>query len=71
VFFSFSGQRIDHVGIYLGNGRFVHASTRGVVVEKLDLPWYQEAFQGARRVPLGYDGANERAQDHPLGTAPR
>ena len=71
VFFSFSGTAIDHVGLYLEDGRFVHASNRGVVIEKLDLPWYQRAFRGARRVPLGYDGTNERAQDHSLGTAPR
>jgi len=71
VFFSFSNQRIDHVGLYLGEGRFVHASNRGVVIERLDLPWYRKAFRGARRVPLGYDRANERAQDHSLGTAPR
>jgi len=71
VFFSFSGNVIDHVGIYLGEGRFAHASNRGVVIEPLDLPWYKKAFRGARRVPLSYDGANERAQDHPVGTAPR
>ena len=71
VFFSFSGGAVDHVGIYLGGGRFVHASDRGVVVEPLDAPWYRRAFRGARRVPLGYDGANERAQDHPAGAAPR
>jgi len=71
VFFSFSGKRIDHVGIYLGRGRFVHASDRGVVIEALDLPWYRRAYRGARRVPLGYDGRNERAQDHTPGAAPR
>ncbi len=71
VFFSFSGGAIDHVGIYLGAGRFVHASDRGVVIERLDLPWYRRAYRGARRVPLGYDGRNERAQDHTPGAAPR
>jgi len=71
VFFSFKGHRIDHVGIYLGGGRFVHASNRGVVIEDLDLPWYRRAYRGARRVPLGYDGRNERAQDHTPGAPPR
>ncbi len=71
VFFSFSGKAIDHVGIYLGRGRFVHASNRGVVIEPLDAPWYRRAYRGARSVPLSYDGRNERAQDHPAGAAPR
>ena len=70
VFFSFGGKRVDHVGIYLGEGRFVHASTRGVVIEPLDAPWYRRVFVGARRV-IGYDGRNERAQDHPAGAPPR
>ena len=70
VFFSFSGGRVDHVGIYLGGGRFVHASTRGVVIEPLAAPWYQRVFLGARRV-IRYDGANERTQDHPAGAPPR
>jgi len=71
VFFSFSGKTIDHVGIYLGGGRFAHASDRGVVIDPLDAPWYRRAFRGVRRVPLSYDGRNERAQDHPAGAAPR
>src|SRR3546814_7792445 len=29
VFFSRRGKRVDHVGIYLGNGRFVHAPSTG------------------------------------------
>ena len=71
VFFSFGGVRPDHVGIYLGGGEFVHASNRGVVIERLDAPWYRRAYIGARRVLLSYDVSNERAQDHPAGAAPR
>jgi probable lipoprotein NlpC len=45
VFFSFSGNSIDHVGVYLNNGFFVHASTtRGVIVDDLNLPVYQHAL---------------------------
>lgn len=41
VFFSFGKKRIDHVGIYLKNNRFVHVSTsKGVIVSKLTDPWY-------------------------------
>ncbi len=43
---------ISHVGMYVGNGLFVHAasSRRGVVVDPLDLPYYNAKFAGARRM---------------------
>ena len=45
VFFSFGGNDVDHVGIYLNNGFFVHASTtRGVIVDDLTLPAYQKVL---------------------------
>ena len=45
IFFSFGGQVVDHVGIYLNNDYFVHASTsRGVIVDDLKLPVYQKAI---------------------------
>lgn len=45
VFFSFGGNEVDHVGVYLNNDFFVHASTtRGVVVDDLNLPVYQKAI---------------------------
>ncbi|MNY30643.1 Murein DD-endopeptidase MepS/Murein LD-carboxypeptidase precursor [compost metagenome] len=45
IFFSFGGGEIDHVGVYLNNNFFVHASTtRGVVVDDLSIPAYQRAF---------------------------
>ena len=45
------GKGIDHVGLYTGGGVFVHASPRrGVSLDRLELPLYQRAFRGARRV---------------------
>lgn len=45
VFFSFGGNNVDHVGVYLNNGFFVHASTnRGVIVDDLNLPAYQRVL---------------------------
>jgi probable lipoprotein NlpC len=45
IFFSFGGSAVDHVGVYLNNNYFVHASTtRGVVVDDLTLPAYQKAM---------------------------
>jgi cell wall-associated NlpC family hydrolase len=37
VFFRMRSRGIDHVGIYLGAGRFVHAPRRGVPVSSADL----------------------------------
>ena len=45
IFFSFGGGEVDHVGVYLNNDYFVHASTsRGVIVDDLRIPVYQKAF---------------------------
>lgn len=45
IFFSFGGNVVDHVGVYLNNDYFVHASTnRGVVVDDIKLPIYQKSI---------------------------
>lgn len=46
VFFSFGpGNRIDHVGVYLANGKFVHVSSRrGVIISRLRDSWYYRHF---------------------------
>ena len=53
VFFKNTYKRgISHVGIYVGEGRFVHAasSRRAVVVDQLDAEYYRTRFAGGRRV---------------------
>lgn len=52
VFFGRRGNRIDHVGIYLGEGRFVHAPRTGkdVMVSELDSGYWATRFKSARRV---------------------
>lgn len=52
VFFENVEQRgVSHVGVYLGDNEFVHASTTGgVVVSSLDEPYYRVRYVGARRV---------------------
>lgn len=44
--------RVNHVGIYVGEGRFVHApSTGGTVrLDRIDGPYWRENFVGGRRV---------------------
>lgn len=45
VFFGSGHNHIDHVGIYLGNGKFVHASTsKGVTISDLNQNWYQKNY---------------------------
>jgi len=51
VFFSFGTRGVSHVGIYVGNGKFAHASeARGVIISSLDESSYAEFYRGARRL---------------------
>ncbi len=51
LYFSASGTRVDHTGLYMGNGLFVHASGSGrrVMVSKLSERRNWNIFVGARR----------------------
>lgn len=51
VFFGESEEKINHVGIYVGNGRFVHAPRRGddIKVSALDENYFVSRFVGAKR----------------------
>ncbi len=40
---------VCHNGIYLGDGRFIHASPRGVFISRLDAEVWRTSFVGARR----------------------
>lgn len=51
MFFRIDDRRVSHVGIYLGNGRFAHASeTRGVVIDDISDEYFATRYAGARRV---------------------
>jgi cell wall-associated NlpC family hydrolase len=53
VFFNTLDRAYSHVGIYLGDDRFVHASSSrsgGVMVSRLTDRYWQQRFDGARRV---------------------
>ncbi len=51
VFFASEGAQIDHVGIYAGDGRFLHAPRTGrpVGYDRLDDEWYARAPASAGR----------------------
>lgn len=51
VFFKIGGNAITHVGVYLKNRQFIHASTsRGVIVNSLDEAYYKKYFYCAGKV---------------------
>lgn len=51
VFFNTRGG-VSHVGVYLAEGTFVHASRKnGVIISRLDDPYYDRHFISAGRIP--------------------
>lgn len=52
IFRDTSNSRIGHVGLYIGDGEFIHASNSrtGVIISSLDTSAYQKRYVGARRI---------------------
>lgn len=52
VFFQTYAPYASHVGIYLGNRKMIHASSRDrrVVISSMDTPYYLSRYLGARRI---------------------
>jgi len=52
IYFNSRGGRVSHIGIYVGEGRFVHAPSSGGVVriDKLNTPYWTKFYVGAKRV---------------------
>ena len=55
VFFNTLRMPFSHVGIFIGNGQFVHSPSSGstVRVENMNLSYWQSRFNGARRLIAG------------------
>ena len=53
LFFNTTGT-VSHVGIYMGNGRFIHSASdgpeTGVIISSLEEPYWKDRFIGAGRV---------------------
>ena len=54
VFFNTLRRAFSHVGIYVGDGKFIHSPRTGKAVKVDDMrsAYWQKRFNGARRVPL-------------------
>jgi cell wall-associated NlpC family hydrolase len=62
VFFNTMKRAFSHVGIYVGDGKFIHAPRSGqhIRVEDMRAAYWQTRFNGARRVAVaGSDAAGQ------------
>ncbi|WP_243656633.1 C40 family peptidase [Paucimonas lemoignei] len=52
VFFNTLRRSFSHVGIYLGNNKFIHSPSAGgqVRIEDMDVAYWKARFNGARRI---------------------
>lgn len=66
VFFATGrGNAVSHVGLYVGNGKMIHASTScGVIESALNEQYYRRTFHSAGRIvsPEGSDRRDERRE---------
>lgn len=66
VFFRTYASFPSHVGIYLGNNLFIHASSRSkkVTIDSLDTPYYLKRFIGAKRIISDENSDEEMRADN-------
>jgi len=51
VFFKIESEKISHVGVYIANNRFVHASVKkGVIINSLEDKYYKKYFYSGGRI---------------------
>lgn len=70
VFFNTMRRTFSHVGIYLGNGQFIHSPRAGsaVRIEDMHSKYWSKRFNGARRVPVELPAAQPQAAASALHT---
>ncbi len=50
VFFNTGGRGVSHVGMYIGNGQYIHAATRNVMISSLYDSYSTRTYVGAKRI---------------------
>lgn len=50
IFFKTSGKKVSHVAIYIADNKFIHAASKGVVVNDLDESYYKKTYYKSGRV---------------------
>lgn len=60
VFFNTLGRRFSHVGIYIGDGKFVHSPRAGasIRVESMSVAYWNNRYNGARRIAANTNTAS-------------
>jgi cell wall-associated NlpC family hydrolase len=62
VFFNTLQKPFSHVGIYLGESRFIHASsskTGRVTISSLQDPYWFDHYDGARRISAAFTASSQ------------
>lgn len=70
VFYNTRKKAYSHVGIYIGDNKFIHSPSAGseVRIENLDVSYWQKRFNGARRIDsegIGHGGLLDVKGDAP------
>ena len=68
VFFKIHSRRISHIGIYLGNNRFAHASSMGVAISSLDDAYYSRYFYRGGRLLSSFKSQIDDSPDAGTGS---
>ena len=74
VFFENTYQPgLSHVGIFSGNGRFIHAAdqSRGVIESRMDDPYWRERYSGATRLTGSAQSSATNAATSPARSVAR
>ncbi|MFA6807977.1 MAG: NlpC/P60 family protein [Eubacteriales bacterium] len=50
VFFNTGGAGASHVGVYLGKEKFISATKNCVMIQSLDMPYWNRTYRGSRRI---------------------
>jgi cell wall-associated NlpC family hydrolase len=72
VFFNTMRRTFSHVGIYIGDNKFVHSPSTGskIRVDELDDSYWEKHFTGARRVETSFSGGDLKASVSRLTAGP-